>query len=513
MKKALLNTGCELGLELVTAICSFILPRLILSHFGSTYNGITSSITQFISCIALLKSGIGSVTRAALYKPLAEKNYYQISEIVRATESFMRKIAVIFVVSIVIFATFYPILVSDDFDWFFTFSLILILSISTFAQYFFGLTYQMLIQADQSNYIISLVQIFITILNTLVSSILILSGCTIHIVKLVSALVFLFPPLFYLIYSRKYYRIDRNIKPNLDLISQRWNAFGHQVANFINLNTDIMIITIFIGIKEVSIYTIYYMVANAVKKVIGAISSGITAAFGNMIAKGEESLLRIRFLQYELVIYIMSTILLTTTAILITPFISIYTKGVNDINYTRPLFGILICIAQYLACIKLPYEIMVFASSKFKETSNSAYIEAGLNIVISIIAVKIVGLNGVVIGTIVAGIYRTFRYNYFVSNNIIKRSHFVILKNISFTVISVVFCIWLSSILQLNNISGYIQWSVIACITLLLVSLVVTIFSFIFFTKDFISLIITLLGILKKGRKKNAENIYDTKLV
>ena len=156
---------------------------------------------------------------------------------------------------------------------------------------------------------------------------------------------------------------------------------------------------------------------------------------------------------------------------------------------------------------------MVFASSKFKETSNSAYIEAGLNIVISIIAVKIVGLNGVVIGTIVAGIYRTFRYNYFVSNNIIKRSHFVILKNISFTVISVVFCIWLSSILQLNNISGYIQWSVIACITLLLVSLVVTIFSFIFFTKDFISLIITLLGILKKGRKKNAENIYDTKLV
>ena len=50
-QKAVLNTGFELLLEVVTAICSFILPRLILSHFGSAYNGITSSITQFIGCV------------------------------------------------------------------------------------------------------------------------------------------------------------------------------------------------------------------------------------------------------------------------------------------------------------------------------------------------------------------------------------------------------------------------------------------------------------------------------
>ena len=148
-KKALRNTFCQLLLEAVTAICGLILPRLILARFGSSYNGITQSITQFISCVALLKSGIGSVTRAALYKPLAQHDSTAISEVINATEKFMRKIALIFSVAVLIFAAIYPLMVAEDFSWEFAFTLVLILSISTVAQYFFGITYQMLIEADQ----------------------------------------------------------------------------------------------------------------------------------------------------------------------------------------------------------------------------------------------------------------------------------------------------------------------------------------------------------------------------
>ena len=92
-KKALRNTFASISYEIVAIICGLILPRLILSRFGSSYNGITSSITQFLSCVALLKSGIGAVTRAALYKPLAEKDSFRLSEIINATSIFMRKIA------------------------------------------------------------------------------------------------------------------------------------------------------------------------------------------------------------------------------------------------------------------------------------------------------------------------------------------------------------------------------------------------------------------------------------
>ena len=69
-KKAVINTMTSIMAEVVSIICGLILPRLILGAFGSSYNGITSSITQFLSCIVLLRAGVGSVTRAALYVDL-----------------------------------------------------------------------------------------------------------------------------------------------------------------------------------------------------------------------------------------------------------------------------------------------------------------------------------------------------------------------------------------------------------------------------------------------------------
>ena len=71
-KKAVINTMTSIMAEVVSIICGLILPRLILGAFGSSYNGITSSITQFLSCIVLLRAGVGSVTRAALYNPLSQ---------------------------------------------------------------------------------------------------------------------------------------------------------------------------------------------------------------------------------------------------------------------------------------------------------------------------------------------------------------------------------------------------------------------------------------------------------
>ena len=48
-KKTIINTIMSLAEELVAVICAFILPRLILSNFGSAYNGLATSISQFLT--------------------------------------------------------------------------------------------------------------------------------------------------------------------------------------------------------------------------------------------------------------------------------------------------------------------------------------------------------------------------------------------------------------------------------------------------------------------------------
>lgn len=487
-KKAIINTAGELLLEVVTAICSFILPRLILSHFGSTYNGITTSISQFIGCVALLKSGIGGVTRAALYKPLAIRDYKGISEVVNATSMFMKKIAVLFTFGVLVFATVFPLLVSDDFEWFFSFSLVIILSLSTFAQYFFGLTYQMVLQADQKNYIISLVSIASVIINTFLSAILIVLGLSIHLVKLGSAFVFVIPPIFYNFYVKRKYKIDATVSPNYSLISQRWDAFGHQVANFVNQNTDIIIVTVILGVKEVSVYSIYYMIAHSIQKFLKAISTGVVAAFGNMLAKNEDKNLKIRFEQYEFLMFYLSTFLLIVAGLLITPFVKIYTKGVYDINYYRPMLGYLICVSIFSTSIKTPYEQIIQAAGAFKDTRNGAFIEAIMNILISIILAKIIGLNGIIIGTIVALTFRAFVYHIYVCQNIISRNIFCIFPKILYSILCVGVSVLISRKMPLSSLDNYFIWFIWAVVLTIIVYVICTTICFIFFKKEAIGI-------------------------
>ena len=420
-RKALLSTTSALLLELVTVVCGFILPRLILSRFGSAYNGITSSITQFLSYIALLKSGIGGVTRASLYKPLQENDTGRVSAIVNATEKFMQQIAKIFAVFILVFAAIYPVSVSDEFPWMFSFTLVLILGIGTFTQYYFGITYQMLLQADQRQYISSLVQIATTILNTIVAAILIKLGGSIHIVKLGSAVVFALNPIFINIYVRRKYAINKKVSPDNTAISQRWDSFAHQIANFVHGNTDVVILTIFTSLSEVSVYTIYAMIVTGVRKLVNTLASGMEAAFGNMLAKQEDKILHRNVGLLEFIIFYISTICFSAAIVLIVSFVTVYTAGIEDVNYSRPLFGVLLCVAEMFWCIRIPYQSVVLAAGQFKETRNGAIAEPVINIIISLVLVWKLGLTGVAIGTVVAMAFRTIQYAVYMSKKIVIR--------------------------------------------------------------------------------------------
>ena len=108
-------------------INGFIIPRLIITKFGSNVNGLIVSITQFLSYIVLLESGFGPVVKAALYKPIANKDKNQIQNILKASEKFFRMIALIFVIYIIILSIIYPLIINTEFAFLYTMSLILII--------------------------------------------------------------------------------------------------------------------------------------------------------------------------------------------------------------------------------------------------------------------------------------------------------------------------------------------------------------------------------------------------
>lgn len=210
-KKLALNTITSLILQLVTVVCGFILPRLILESFGSDVNGLVNSITQFLGVITLLDLGVGAVVQSALYKPLTEKDTDMISKIYVSANKFFRRLAEILLVYVVLLMIFYPLIVNKSFGHMYTALLIAAICISSFAQYYFGIVNSLLLNADQRGYIQYTAQIITLILNTIACYIVIKLGASIQIVKLTTSLIFLIRPFFLVLYVKKHYSINRKI--------------------------------------------------------------------------------------------------------------------------------------------------------------------------------------------------------------------------------------------------------------------------------------------------------------
>ena len=449
-KKVIKNVIFTLLLQFITVICGFIVPRMIMKSFGSSVNGLVSSITQFLSYIVFLEAGIGPVIKSLLYKPIAEKDKNKIQAILKAAEKFFKTISKIFIVYIISLSVFFPIIMKGQFEILYTFSLVIIISISTFMEYYMGMVYKLFLQAEQKKYIVSQIQIVTTIINTIMIVILIKIGANIQLVKLISTCIFVSRPIIINIYVRKKYDIDLKNVTQIEKIEQKWDGLAQHVASIVHTNTDVSILTILSkNISEVSVYSVYYMVVKGIKQIMEAFTGGIEDSFGDMIARGEQDKLCDNFNIYELVYYTISTILYVSTLVLIIPFVKVYTLGINDVNYIRYTFAYLLIIGEFIWVIRQPYNNLIKAAGHFKQTKNGAWLEAIINLILSIILVGKYGLVGVAIGTLISITIRTIEIIIYTSKNILKRT---MENNIKRAIVLILQFVLILIILRLTNL-------------------------------------------------------------
>ena len=460
-RKLILNTISSLIHQVVVVVCGIILPRAYISSFGSEVNGLIASITQFISIITFLELGVGAVVQATLYLPLAKKDSLEISRIIISSNRFFKKVGAVLVLYSLILFILYPLLINSSQPFSYTSSLVAILAISTFAQYFFGISYQLLLQADQLAFVTLLTNTGTTILNTIVVLLLLRVDQSIQVVKLVSSLIFLLRPVVFQFVVKHRYSLQLSLTLKSEPIKQKWNGIAQHIASMILGGTDIVILTFFSSLSVVSVYSIYYLVVNSIRKIVISLTAGIQSLFGNLLSNNEMSKLVQVFDKFEWIIHTIVTFMFVCTGILIIPFIRVYTLSITDFNYIYPAFGLTLVVALALFCIRIPYNQIVLAAGHFKETQSSAIIEAILNVLISVFLVQRYGLIGVAIGTLVAMLYRTLYLAWYLSKNLIQRKlkHFFL--HCLVDVISVLGMIFATQWIQLSRLT-FLAWFVMA---------------------------------------------------
>ncbi len=504
-KRLLVNSVTSLIMQIVTIACGFVLPRAILDAYGSDINGLVNSIGQFLQVISFLELGIGAVVQSSLYKPLADKDNNKISEVLVSANRFFRKLGLILLVYSLSLMIIYPFFSRRQFGHLYTATLIASICISAFAQYYFGVVNGLLLNADQKGYIQYCAAIISIILTTIICCVEIKLGFSIHFVKLSASLLFLIRPITLKIYVDRHYDVNWKIRYINEPIKQKWNGIAQHVSTVILDGTDTIVLTLFASFSDVSVYSVYYLVTYGVKNLFFAVTNGgVQSLVGEMWAKNEREKLNSFYCWLEWVLHTSTSFLFTCTGILIVPFVTIYTLGVNDADYIQPLFACLIVLANGCHCLRLPYHIISKATGKFKETQNSYFISAGLNIVISVLMVSWFGLIGVAVGTLVSMLYQTVWMAWFTSKKLLLGSFRGFIKQLMTDIVSSALCVICCSFIAMESIN-YFSWIKLALIVVFITIAIMTLVNFLFYKK----MMIELLGVLKnKFFKRNTE--YDS---
>ncbi|MBO7217448.1 MAG: polysaccharide biosynthesis C-terminal domain-containing protein, partial [Clostridia bacterium] len=162
------------------------------------------------------------------------------------------------------------------------------------------------------------------------------------------------------------------------------------------------------ALREVSVYSVYNLVAYSLTLVLSSIQTGLGAGFGQVISKGEKDVLHRSFSTYEFLFFIITFVAYSCVTVLLHPFVTLYSADFDDAAlYARWPIVILFALSGFLQTIRVPAVTIVTAAGHYKQTKNRAIIEAVINFTVSVVLVRPLGIVGVVLGAVASSFYRT----------------------------------------------------------------------------------------------------------
>lgn len=261
------------------------------------------------------------------------------------------------------------------------------------------------------------------------------------------------------------------------------------MAYFILDGTDIIVLTLFSSLSTVSVYSAYQMVIMGIKQLFISASYGFQSLAGQLWAAEDKEKLNRTLNLMENMYHILVTLVFGCSSVLIVPFVTVYTSGVNDANYNQPIFAVLILIAYALYCTNSPNHIMILAAGHFKQTQWYFIASATVNLVLSVILVNLYGLIGVAIGTLVALAFQSIWMSWYNIRVLKTRRTVSLLKRYICDFVVVIISYALTCNTQLASVSWY-GWIMMSIKTAIIWGIISFVVNFAVYIKDITSFVV-----------------------
>ena len=407
-----------------------VLARLVfVKVLTAEYLGLNGLFSNILSMLSLVELGVGPAMTFSLYKPLAEKNAEKIKSLMNLYKNTYRVIGCVMLIIGISITPFLPYLIDEMPDISNINVIYIFFVINTSISYFYSYKRSLII-SDQKSYLATLYRYACYfILNVIQIVVLIITKN--YELYLIAQILMTFTE--NVIVSKKAdklypYLREKNIKKlskeDTNPIKKNITAMvAHKVGGIVVNSTDNLIISKFVGLVAVGIYSNYYLITNALNTVCTQIFTSITASVGNLCAtESKEKIYEIfeKTLFINFWIYGFASICLF---VLFNNFIEIWVG--KEYLFSIGVVSIII-INFYISGMRKTVLTFRDALGLYWQDRYKPIIESVINIIASLILVENYGVLGVFIGTLISTLTTCFwlepyiLYKYGIKNNVKK---------------------------------------------------------------------------------------------
>lgn len=410
-KNSIKNILSGIIVQLTIILLSFVSRKIFLDTLGTEYLGVNGLLSNVLSMLTLIETGISSSIIYNMYKPLAEKNKEKVIALVKIYKKIYIILAfIVFLIGIIL----YPLLsfFIKESDGIPNLLIVYIVFVAKNIIAYFNAHKFALINADQKSYVLAKYNLIFNIITTICKIIILKTTNSYLAFLIIEVILFTIQNIWCANVIDKYYpyiktkskyNVDNETKKNL--ITNSRALFLHNIGGYIVFGTDNMLISAFASVSIVGLYSNYNMIINQVNTLVMTILNGVSNSVGNLIAtesteKKFEIFKVLNFVNFW--IYSISSIILYN---LVEPFIQWWLG--EGLLLDSMIFKIII-INFYISGMRNSVSIFKSKSGIFFEDRYAPLIESIINLVGSIVISRYIGIVGIFLGTMISTILIPF---------------------------------------------------------------------------------------------------------
>ena len=416
-KNTVRNSAVGILSYVITSLMSFVSRTVFIKVLGVEYLGISGLYSNILTMLSLTDMGLVTVMIYSLYKPLAENDIERVESLIRYFKRLYNIIAgVVAIVGVAMIPVLPYVVKGSALSYGELVRYYLLILLNNVCSYF-AVSKTTLIKADQQ---MSTVQLVTCICNIALHGVqivllLILKNYTVFLIAPI-AFTLLSNLILSVITTRRYpYLKKKNnvqvedeikvyIKKNLK------STFVYKLSASIINSTDNILISVMLGVTVVGYYSNYMTVVALVNSVISILIQGVIASLGSYNSSQPPARKYAMFKIFSLAFYAVGAFCAACYLSVFSDFINVW---IGSEFILSNLFLWSLVFNNFVSCISNPIWMTRETTGLFKESRYVMLCAAVINLGLSILLGKFIGLAGIIFATGIARLLTMYWYEPF----------------------------------------------------------------------------------------------------